>query len=179
MTAPRHLARPQLSSHSPAALGLRRYQRPKHANKSAAHYLLGVIAPLPVRYPSHTVRRLFSTFASGAPGAGLLLLRIAGATIFIVTAADAPWRIAESPALLLQAISLALGLLLVAGVWTPVVATLAAVAALAQGCWHPTSARYWLVAAICAALALLGPGAWSIDARLFGWKRIDIDTEDR
>ncbi|HUA26813.1 MAG TPA: hypothetical protein VMA54_21960 [Steroidobacteraceae bacterium] len=27
---------------------------------------------------------------------------------------------------------------------------------------------------IGAALALLGPGAWSIDARLFGWKRIDI-----
>jgi uncharacterized membrane protein YphA (DoxX/SURF4 family) len=125
------------------------------------------------------VRRLYSTFASGAPGAGLLLLRIAGATIFIVTAADAPWRMAESPALLLQAISLALGLLLVAGVWTPVVATLAAVAALVQGCLHPAGAGYWLVAAICAALALLGPGAWSIDARLFGWKRINLDTEER
>jgi uncharacterized membrane protein YphA (DoxX/SURF4 family) len=76
-------------------------------------------------------------------------------------------------------ISLALGVLLMAGVWTPVVATLAAVAAVVKGCSDPVHARYWLLAAICAALALLGPGAWSIDARLFGWKRIDIDTDER
>ena len=24
---------------------------------------------------------------------------------------------------------------------------------------------------------LLGPGAWSVDARLFGWKRIDIENQ--
>lgn len=59
----------------------------------------------------------------------------------------------------------------------PLVATLAALAAVLKGCLDPSSAVYWLVAAICPALALLGPGAWSIDARLFGWKRIDIDRE--
>jgi uncharacterized membrane protein YphA (DoxX/SURF4 family) len=31
------------------------------------------------------------------------------------------------------------------------------------------------LAAIAASMAMLGPGAWSIDARLFGRKRIDID----
>jgi hypothetical protein len=32
-----------------------------------------------------------------------------------------------------------------------------------------------LSAAIGAGLALVGPGAWSLDAWLFGWKRIDIE----
>jgi hypothetical protein len=31
-----------------------------------------------------------------------------------------------------------------------------------------------LLGTLGAALALLGPGAWSVDARRFGWKRMDI-----
>jgi putative oxidoreductase len=31
-----------------------------------------------------------------------------------------------------------------------------------------------LLGTLGAALALLGPGAWSVGARLFGWKRIRI-----
>jgi uncharacterized membrane protein YphA (DoxX/SURF4 family) len=31
-----------------------------------------------------------------------------------------------------------------------------------------------LLATLGTAVALLGPGAWSVDARLFGWKRINI-----
>jgi hypothetical protein len=31
-----------------------------------------------------------------------------------------------------------------------------------------------LLGTLGAALALLGPGGCSVDARLFGWKRIDI-----
>src|SRR5215469_11690879 len=105
------------------------------------------------------MRRLFSSFAGGAPGVGLVLLRLAGATILILSATAAPWRTLEFPELLLQACSMGLGVLLVAGLWTPLVATLATVDALITGFSHPTSARYWLVAVICAALALLGPGA--------------------
>jgi uncharacterized membrane protein YphA (DoxX/SURF4 family) len=68
-----------------------------------------------------------------------------------------------------------MGMLLVVGLWTPVVGTVAAIAAAMHAWSNPADARtYVLLAALAAALALLGPGAWSIDARLFGWRRVEI-----
>jgi len=33
----------------------------------------------------------------------------------------------------------------------------------------------WLMLATAgAALAMLGPGLWSVDARLYGWKRLEV-----
>ena len=77
-------------------------------------------------------------------------------------------------AALFQMLSMGLGLLLLAGLWTPVAGALAAIAAL----WNVFSSghpwRWIMLATLGAALALIGPGAWSIDARLFGWRRFDI-----
>lgn len=67
------------------------------------------------------------------------------------------------------------GLLLLAGLWTPMTGALVAIVELwiAFSCpgdlWTPL-----LLGALGVGLAMLGPGAWSIDARLFGRKRIDI-----
>jgi uncharacterized membrane protein YphA (DoxX/SURF4 family) len=77
-------------------------------------------------------------------------------------------------AVLFQALSIGLGILLLAGLWTPVVGTLVA----AEGLWNVFSSshpwRWIMLATLGAALALIGPGAWSIDARLFGWRRLEI-----
>ena len=68
------------------------------------------------------------------------------------------------------------GLLLLVGLWTPLVGALVAVIELLRAFFsHPPDTwTFILMGTLGLALALLGPGAWSADARLFGWKRIDI-----
>jgi uncharacterized membrane protein YphA (DoxX/SURF4 family) len=67
------------------------------------------------------------------------------------------------------------GILFLAGLWTPFAGTLAAAVELWSAFSQPWDLLiHILLLTIGVALALVGPGAWSVDARLFGWKRIDI-----
>jgi uncharacterized membrane protein YphA (DoxX/SURF4 family) len=79
----------------------------------------------------------------------------------------------------LQIIGAVAGMLLLVGLWTPVAGTLAAVVKvwIAFSQYSSHSGDPWIPivqAVLSAALAMIGPGAWSIDARLFGRKHINF-----
>lgn len=96
-------------------------------------------------------------------GSGLIVR--AGLTL----ASDAPMNTTVTAVFLAGS-----GILLIPGLWTPIAGILIAmveiwqVLALATDPWVPL-----LMGTIGGALAMLGPGMWSIDARIFGWKRVE------
>lgn len=76
-------------------------------------------------------------------------------------------------------LAVACGLLLVAGLWTP----FAGVVVAADEAWiafstHFAAQGHMLAAALGISLAMLGPGAWSIDARLFGRRVFEEGDEE-
>jgi len=81
---------------------------------------------------------------------------------------------------LLHAISAGLGVLLLLGLWTPIAGALVALDSFWIALSQPADRWYHLmVGGLGVALALLGPGAWSVDARLFGWKRLEMPARKR
>jgi putative oxidoreductase len=119
------------------------------------------------------VQRLFSTFACGWPGRGLLmqrlLLGIAEVYGFFVCVNGTPICGTVVP----QSLGAIAGILLLAGLWTPVAGILLAIVEGWIAFSLPSGAALPAVLAVLgASLALIGPGAWSLDARLFGRKHI-------
>ena len=66
------------------------------------------------------------------------------------------------------------------GLWTPIVGTSVAVIEAWKILTLPGDRWLWLLlGTVSGALAMLGPGRWSIDARLFGWKRVEAPPRKR
>jgi hypothetical protein len=133
----------------------------------------------------YALQRLYSTFPGGRPGVGLLLLRVAvglaaaAGGIFYLSGPSNP----SSGKWLLGLVLITSGLSLAAGFITPIAGLLVGLCFLGIALsWFP--APFWglqeakLVAfgmiITASALALLGPGAFSVDGRLFGRREIVI-----
>jgi putative oxidoreductase len=121
------------------------------------------------------VQRLFSTFPEGWPGTGLLFLRAAAAIPAFQHGIAELLTTALLAHMVLQLMATGAAALLLAGFWTPLAGVSLAVAEIFLA--FSNSHDPWihiLLGTLGAALAMLGPGAWSVDARLFGRKRIQI-----
>ena len=121
------------------------------------------------------MRRLFSTFAPGWPGAGLLFMRLAGGVAAIacgITGLRNGQPLAHAG---LNLTAIAAGIPFLLGFWTPLSGSLVALFGFSRVLLQLGDP--WagiLLGTIGLGLALVGPGVWSLDSRLFGWKRINV-----
>jgi hypothetical protein len=138
------------------------------------------------------VDRLYSRFPGGSVGLALLLLRfvdglgLAGEGIHLVTPAITSWGPTNVPFLGLGLVTSAV--LLILGLRTSFAGGAAAVCtagAALHDCYHlrlsvdATDAwaiLFTLVFFLSSSLALLGPGGYSLDARLSGWRMIRLSS---
>jgi hypothetical protein len=103
---------------------------------------------------------------------GLLILRL-GAAFSMLDLARMTGVGAQAATLLFRCVSAVDAALLVMGLWTPFAGI--ALAAIHLGILSVAlglNGASVVDSAVGLALAMLGPGAWSLDARLFGRKRI-------
>jgi hypothetical protein len=123
------------------------------------------------------MQRLFTMFPLGSAGIALFLLRLSAAAMLLMLAFP---RAEVSSAQWVFAGLAVLAAFVVVGVFTPVLCTLCCcleIAALFS--LRGVEALYTLLAIVnTAALGLLGPGGYSLDARMFGRRRVVLSTED-
>jgi putative oxidoreductase len=125
------------------------------------------------------MQRLFSTFPNSLPGLGLLNLRATAASCLlfqdqgvfeVLAGASEPIGLLRCAGIIIGAVSLLAGLL------TPVVSTallFVELFLLING--EPNGVDHAVLGALALSIVTLGPGAWSLDARLYGRKRIQIE----
>jgi uncharacterized membrane protein YphA (DoxX/SURF4 family) len=124
------------------------------------------------------MRGVFSTFADRLPSHGLLLLRVI-VSIALIARCVQLVNGASPQIITLHVIAAGAGLFVLFGLWTSVAGAVVAIVELFIAFSHNHDP--WLsvlLASVSVALALLGPGNWSVDARRSGWKRIEIRRPD-
>ena len=123
------------------------------------------------------MQRLFSSFPRGSPGLGLLLLRMAvGVSLAVHGGACLAGEEQGRWALVAGLLEILVGAALLIGFLTPLAALASlglTLPPLTPNAFGGIPATIFLTV-MAAAVLLLGPGAFSLDARLFGRREIVI-----
>jgi len=102
-------------------------------------------------------------------------MRLVVGSVLVARAGLRLWADPPLNVTIISAILLTAGILFMLGLWTPIVGTLVALVEAWKILTLPGDKWLWLLlGAVCGGLAMLGPGLWSVDARLFGWKRVKV-----
>ena len=120
------------------------------------------------------IQRLYSSFPDSWPGTGLLLLRLAIGMPLVVNALSMWSSDSEAMGVVARLTTLCCGSLVLLGLWTPVASVALALAAVWSTFFGHFDFTHLAMPLVPLSLAVLGPGAWSIDARLYGRKRIRV-----
>jgi uncharacterized membrane protein YphA (DoxX/SURF4 family) len=128
------------------------------------------------------VQKLFSAFPGGWPGLGLLLLRaLVGVTLIAQIVAYVGSTKLSVLGWVVAALVLIIASCLLVGFMTPVAAIVIGLGAIALAASNVLDTNQTLlnIIVLTTAIALLGPGAFSIDARMFGRREILIPNTPR
>jgi uncharacterized membrane protein YphA (DoxX/SURF4 family) len=127
--------------------------------------------------PRLIVQRLFLSFPDGWPGISILVLRFGAGIPLVYDGFRGLFATPQFVPSMRELLVAGAGMLLLADLWTSVSGALVAILEVWIAFSGADDLRAVLLrAALGAALAMLGPGAWSVDARLLGRKRIDISN---
>ena len=125
------------------------------------------------------MHRASSTFADRLSSHGLLLLRVIVATALIARCLQLERNGQSLHTIAPHVIAAGAGLFILFGLWSSVAGVILAISesliTFSQA--HDPWASVLLVS-FGIALALLGPGNWSVDSWRSGWKRIEIRPHD-
>ena len=120
------------------------------------------------------MQRLFSTFADGWPGAGLLLQRVLTSIVLLYFGVPHILETARLGLSVANVIAAVAGLFLLLGLWTPLAGiTIAIVEVWILLAWSGSSLTPIMLAGLGGTVAMIGPGMWSIDAKLYGRKHLE------